>query len=268
MDSGIIAMSALFGALLGSFGNVLIYRVPAGLSIVTPGSACPHCKTSIKPWDNIPVLSWFFLRGKCRSCKAPISVRYPAVEAGTAAVFALTAARADRAQDLIVLLPLVFVAVVLAVIDLDTKRLPNALTIPLLGVLPLLGAAAVVAGADAGSYMRALTVAVASFVAFLAIALIVPQGFGLGDVKLAPSLGFAMGFLSRGGARAFVGFLLAFLVGSLVGIGMLVAGKAGRKTAIPFGPWLVVGSLLAIWWGGALVELWLPSGLSISLAGF
>lgn len=257
MEPAAVAIAALFGLLFGSFGNVLIYRIPAGRSIVRPGSSCPGCGAEIAPRDNIPVVSWLILRGRCRHCRAAISPRYLVVELGVAGIFALTTFRAERPEDLIVLLPLVFFATVLAVIDLDTRRLPNALTYLLLGTIPLLGAGAVLLGADTASYLRGLTVGVATFVIFLVIALIVPSGFGLGDVKLAPSLGFAMGFLQRGGARAFVGFLLAFLLGALVGLALMVLGKAGRKTALPFGPWLVLGSFVSIWFGAPLVTAWL-----------
>lgn len=203
------------------------------------------------------MLSWVLLRGRCRACGTPISTRYPLIEAALAGLFALTAATASEPSQLVVTLPIVFVATVLAAIDLETKRLPDALTLPLLGALPVLGAVGVGLGQPDDALIRGLVVGATSGAVFLMIALVSPSGFGLGDVKLAPSLGFAMGYLERGAPRAFIGFLLAFVLGSLVGLVLVLRGRAGRKTALPFGPFLVGGAFLAFWWGDRFVRFWL-----------
>jgi leader peptidase (prepilin peptidase) / N-methyltransferase len=254
-----VGLSGLFGVLFGSFANVLIHRIPAGMSIASPPSACPSCGTQIKPYDNIPIVSWLVLRGRCRACSASISARYPLVELGMGVLLAVTALTADRLSDLVVTLPLVFLASTLAVIDLDTKRLPDPLTLPLLVAMPAAGGIAVALGSPGEAWIRAAVTALAAGAVFLVIALVAPAGIGLGDVKLAPSLGFAMGFLERGGARAFLGFLLAFLLGAVIGVALMLTKRAGRKTKIPFGPFLVAGSLISIWWGEGLVRLWLGS---------
>ncbi|MFP5224088.1 MAG: prepilin peptidase, partial [Actinomycetota bacterium] len=155
------------------------------------------------------------------------------------------------------ILPLVFVSVTLAVIDLETTRLPDALTIPLAVLMPAAGGLAVLLGTPGSAWIRAIATAGIAAVVFLLIALITPAGIGLGDVKLVPSLAFGMGLLDRGEARAFIGLLLAFMLGALVSLGLILAKRAGRKTKIPFGPFLVVGTLIALWWGDPLVELWL-----------
>ena len=257
MDPVVVGIAGLSGLIFGSFANVVVHRVPRGESVVRPGSACPSCGEAIRARDNVPVLSWLILRGRCRNCSEPISSRYPALELAMAAVFAVTAATAPRLADLILTLPLAFAFVCLVVIDVEHRRLPDAITGPtfLSGIL-LAFAAGLVAG-DVALFGWALAVAVASFAVFWLIAFVAPSGFGLGDVKLAPSLGLAMGFAERAGARAFIGFLLAFVLGSVVGLVLIAAGRAGRRTKLPFGPFLVAGTFLVLWTGESLVRPWL-----------
>lgn len=258
MEPWIVAAAALGGLLVGSFGNVVVHRIPRGASIVSPPSACPSCGAEIRPLDNIPVVSWLLLRGRCRHCRAPIAWRYPALEAGMAAAFAVTAATLDRPIELLLALPLVWSFLCLTLIDLEHKRLPDALTYPTLGAaIVLSGIVASQGGGGMDAWLRALACAGGAFLVFLAIAIAAPGGFGLGDVKLAPSLAILVGLDPRGPARTFTAMLLAFVLGSVIGILLMATGKAGRKTALPFGPFLVLGTLLVAWTGNRLVEVWL-----------
>ena len=244
------------GLLVGSFLNVVIHRVPAGESVISPRSRCPECGTEIKVRDNIPVVSWLLLRGRCRSCGAAISVRYPLVEIGHALLWLTMLIRFDLTWELPAYLYLASVGLALAVIDLDTKRLPNALTLPsyVVGALLLLLPAALDDNWD--DYLRAGLATVALYGFYFVLALIYPRGMGWGDVKLAGVLGLYLGWLSWG--VLVVGGFLGFLLGALIGGGLMVLRRAGRKTKIPFGPFMLLGALLAILWG----QQWWDSYLS------
>ncbi len=248
----------LFGLIIGSFLNVVIYRVPNKISIVTPPSACPHCHAEIKPYDNIPLVSWLLLRGKCRNCKAPISVRYPLVELATGLFFGVVAwFAADailRAETLpamiaaiLVLLAYLYLAAIsiaLALIDLDVKRLPNAIVLPAYIVaVVLFGIASILLG-DYSMLVRAAISMVILAAAYFAMALAYPKGMGLGDVKLAGVLGFYLGWVSWGALA--VGAFAAFILGGLYGVVLIVARRATRKSGIPFGPWMLVGAWIGI----------------------
>jgi leader peptidase (prepilin peptidase) / N-methyltransferase len=251
----VVALMALLGLVVGSFLNVVIHRVPAGESVVRPRSRCPGCGTEIAARDNVPVLSWLLLRGRCRSCGAPISIRYPLVELLTAAVFGVLTASIGVTWALPAFLYLGAVGVALGAIDLDTKRLPNALTLPSYavgGVLLLLPA---VADSAWDSYLRAWLGAAALFSFYLLLVLVYPAGMGLGDVKLAGVLGLYLGWLGWG--VLVVGGFLGFLLGAVVGAGLMLSSRAGRKTKIPFGPYMLVGALLAIVWGPSLWDRYL-----------
>ncbi len=254
----LVAFVALLGLLIGSFLNVVIWRVPRGESVASPPSHCPGCAAEISPRDNIPVLSWLLLRGRCRHCGAPISIRYPAVELLTAVLFGAMAARFGLSWELPAYLYLTAVGVALAAIDLDTKRLPNALTLPsypVLAGLLLLPAALDPAWSD---YVRALLGGLALFAFYLLTALIYPAGMGMGDVKLAGVLGIALGWLGWG--VLVLGGFLGFIYGAVVGIALILSKRAGRGSAIPFGPYMVAGAFTAIlvgqpivdWYGGLL----------------
>ncbi|WP_307859067.1 prepilin peptidase [Herbiconiux sp. SYSU D00978] len=260
---------ALFGSLIGSFLNVVVYRVPAGLSVVNPPSACPNCGNHIRRRDNVPVFGWLLLRGKCRDCAAPISVRYPLVELGTALAFAVVAVRfvpdiaaatdasgaAASVLQLVAFLYLAAVSIALALIDLDTMRLPNAIVLPSYAVgVVLLGAAAALSG-EWGSLLTALAGAVILGGVYLAIVLVAPRGMGMGDVKLAGVLGLFLGWL--GWDVLAVGALAAFLLGGLFGVVLLAISRAGRGTAIPFGPWMLLGAWIGILAGPPLASAYL-----------
>jgi leader peptidase (prepilin peptidase)/N-methyltransferase len=257
--AALIGGCALLGLLVGSFLNVVIWRVPRGESIVRPPSHCPGCQVQVRTRDNVPVVSWLLLKGRCRDCAEPISSRYPLVELGTAAVFVVMGLRIGPHADLPAFLYLGAIGVALALIDLDVKRLPNAIVLPSYPVAAgLLGLAALVQQ-DAGAFVRALLGMVALFGLYFLLVFIYPAGMGLGDVKLAGVLGLYLGWLGWG--QVITGGFLGFLFGGVVGIGLMMMRRAGRKSQIPFGPFMLAGALVAIVAGGALADLYLDSVL-------
>ncbi len=243
------AFAGVLGLLIGSFLNVVVYRVPAGLSVVRPASACPQCGHAIRGIDNVPVLSWLVLRGACRDCGSRISARYPLVEAGTAALFALVAAvvvaRAvvtgtsvvPTVGVLVVLLYLMGITVALALIDLDTHRLPDRIVLPAYVVLAVLLTATSAVTGDWWSLVRAVVGMVVLFVVYLGLALAVPGGMGFGDVKLAGVLGLVLAYLGWGPLA--VGAFGGFALGAIFAIGLLATRRARRGSGIPFGPWML-----------------------------
>ena len=241
----IIWPAVVLGLAVGSFLNVVVWRVPRGGSIVSPPSACPACGHRIRPWDNVPVVSWLLLRGRCRDCRAPISARYPLVEAGTAALFGLTAWHFD---DLLPALPAYLVlaaaAVALALIDLDVHRLPNVIVLPLYPVLAVLLALASWLTGDWGALLRAGIGGAALFAFYFLAAVIYPSGMGFGDVKLAGVLGGALAWLGWGPFA--VGAFAPFLLGGFYAVGLLLTRRAGRGTGIPFGPWMLLGAAVGV----------------------
>ena len=250
---------AVLGLAVGSFLNVVVWRVPRGESVVTPPSHCPGCGAAVRPRDNVPVVSWLLLRGRCRDCGNRISVRYPLVEAGTAAVFAVLALRIGAEAELPAYLYAGAIGVALTLIDLDVKRLPNVIVLPSYVVaLVLLGAAAVV-GDDYGDLLRAVLGMVALFGFYFTLAFIYPAGMGFGDVKLAGVLGLYLGWL--GWAEVVSGGFLGFLLGGVVGGALMVARRAGRKSQIPFGPFMIAGAFIAVLAGDALADLYLDRAL-------
>ncbi len=246
------------GLVIGSFLNVVIWRVPRGESIVSPPSACPRCGARILARDNVPVLSWLVLRGACRGCKEPISVRYPLVELGTAVVFCGVLLRfgASSPWALPAYLYLGAVAMALALIDLDVHRLPDQIVKP---SYPVLAVLLVVAtwGADQGwsSAIRALIGGAALLLLYLGLVVIYPRGMGWGDVKLAGLLGAACAWAGWGAFA--VGAFGAFFLGGLFSIGLLLARRARRGTGIPFGPWMLLGAAIGIAWGNQLWSAYL-----------
>ncbi|PXA68943.1 prepilin peptidase [Cryobacterium arcticum] len=255
-----LATSGVFGLAIGSFLNVVVYRVPIHLSVVSPPSACPRCGTHIAPRDNIPVLSWLLLAGKCRTCRTSISARYPLVEAGTALSFVAVTWRmlsgtsgAGIASDVLVLtgfLYLVAMSIALALIDIDVHRLPNSLVLPSYVVgAGLLGSAAALSG-DWVAMLRAGVGMAALWLAYFILSLVYPGGMGFGDVKLAGVLGLFLGHLGWG--ELAVGAFAAFLLGGIYAVGLLAAGRATRTSGIPFGPWMLVGAWVGIFFGAWL----------------
>lgn len=245
-----LAISAFAGLLVGSFLNVVAYRLPRRESLVRPGSHCPACEAPVRPWDNVPVLSWLALRGRCRSCGERISPRYPLVEALTAALaVAVVALRWDE-PDVWLGLALVVVLVPTAVIDLDHRIIPNT----------LMAAGAVAAVAiglltDPGGEPERLIAGACAGAFLLAAVLAYPRGMGMGDVKLAAVLGL---FLGR---EVAVALLVALVAGTLVGVVVMARrGVAeGRRTAIPFGPFLAFGGVVALLAGEPIVQWYLDT---------
>jgi leader peptidase (prepilin peptidase)/N-methyltransferase len=243
---------ALLGLLVGSFLNVVIHRVPAGLSLVRPASACPACGHAVRPYDNVPVLSWLVLRGRCRDCDAPISARYPAVELATAALFALVGLQFGAAGFAPAALALVAGGVALFMIDLDRQRLPFAITGVVAALVVLALAADVLVGS--GEFRTAALVSAAVWVGVYGGVwlLTAGRGMGLGDVALAPVLGLALGWLGWG--PSLVGLLGGFVVGALVGVALMLRGRAGRRTRVPHGPFMLAGAALGMFLGQPVWE--------------
>jgi leader peptidase (prepilin peptidase)/N-methyltransferase len=240
----LIFFCTLVGLAIGSFLNVVIYRVPHGLSIVTPRSACPNCKTPIEDRDNVPVVSWLVLRGRCRACGAPISRRYPLVEATTGLLFAGLAWCFGWDWALPAYLAMVAGLFALAMIDFDCRLLPKKVVYPLLA---LVGGLLAFASAMTGDW-RALGIgaicAVAWFALFFAINLASPKAMGFGDVRLSLVLGLGLGWL--GVSEVVVGFFAANLLGAVVGVVLIATKRATRKTAVPYGVFLALGAAVAI----------------------
>jgi leader peptidase (prepilin peptidase)/N-methyltransferase len=251
---------ALLGLLVGSFLNVVIWRVPRGESVVRPASRCPGCHAQVRARDNVPVLSWLLLRGRCRDCADPISIRYPLVELGTAGVFALLAGRIGGHGELPAFLYLGAIGVALTLIDLDVKRLPNAIVLPSYPVAAVLLGLAAIVEHDPGSFLRALLGMTALFGFYFLLAFVYPAGMGFGDVKLAGVLGLYLGYLGWG--EVITGGFLGFLFGGIVGVALMALRRAGRKSQIPFGPYMLAGALAAILAGGALADLYLDQVLA------
>jgi len=249
------SLAGLLGLAAGSFANVVIHRVPRRESVVRPGSRCPACDTPIAWRDNLPLLSWLLLRGRCRSCRAPIAARYPLVELTMGLlwfVVALRLAAEGLAWAIPAYLAFAFVCVVLATIDAATRLLPNRITYPAFPVMAGLLLVASLGVGDLGRLGRALLAAAVMGGFFFVLALISPRGMGLGDVKLAPTLGLALGWLSWGAVA--VGVFAAFLLGGLAGLGGILALGLSRKSLLPFGPWLVTGALLGVLAGGEVAS--------------
>jgi leader peptidase (prepilin peptidase) / N-methyltransferase len=250
--AGLLVIIGLFGLAIGSFLNVVIWRVPRDESVVRPSSHCPTCDMPISNRDNIPVVSWLLLRARCRNCGGRISVRYPLVELGTAALFAAFGIRFGIHADLPAYLYLAAVGVALTMIDIDLLRLPDALTLPSYPIgIALLGIAAWADDAP-HAFVRAL-LGMAALGAFYGVVwLLYPAGMGLGDVKLAGVVGLYLAWLGWG--QLLVGAFAAFAVGAVVSIAIVGFKGGGRKTRVPFGPFMLIGLLIGIYAGHSLAH--------------
>jgi leader peptidase (prepilin peptidase)/N-methyltransferase len=246
-----LALLAPFGLMIGSFLNVVAYRLPRGESLVKPGSHCTTCGTDVKPWDNIPVLSWLILRGRCRGCGDPIAGSYPLVELVTGVVFGAIAAVNGLDLDLLVELPFAAMMIAVARIDLEHRIVPNKILLPM-GVWGLGAIAAV----DTAFLPEALISGAAAFTFLFVIALVHPKGMGMGDVKLAAVMGVYLG------ASVAPALLIGFLTGSIVGIAVMAKhGAAGRKRGVPFAPFLALGGLAGLLAGPELIDLYVSNFL-------
>jgi leader peptidase (prepilin peptidase) / N-methyltransferase len=243
-------LAALLGAVIGSFLNVVAYRLPRRESLLHPGSRCPHCGTPVKPYDNVPVLGWLLLRGRCRACGAAISWRYPVVEAVTGVLCALVVLRFGADSDVWLGLAFVLLLIPITLIDLDFHVIPNVLT-----GLGAVAGLALVALTNSDELVQHLIAAAAAGGFFLVAALVYPAGMGMGDVKLAGMMGLYLG--RAVGPAIFV----ALIAGTLVGIITIARHGAaeGRKKGIPFGPWLALGGLVGLFAGDAIVDWYLDT---------
>jgi leader peptidase (prepilin peptidase)/N-methyltransferase len=252
----LIVLCAVFGLAVGSFLNVVIYRVPRHESVVSPPSACPTCGTAIAARDNVPVISWLLLRGRCRHCHSPISPQYPLVELATAALFAGLAARFGYDWALPAYLALFAGLLALSWIDVERMLLPKAIVYPLL----VMTAGLLLIPADVynmwHSYWVAWAFAGGWFVGFFMLNFASPRLLGFGDVRLAPVLGLGLGWL--GWRYVILGFFAANLIGAIIGIALIATHQMDHQQRIPYGVFLAMGTYIAVFAGPELL-----SGLSI-----
>jgi leader peptidase (prepilin peptidase) / N-methyltransferase len=239
----------LFGLAVGSFDNVAIYRIPEDKSLWAPRSFCPTCGNTIAWYDNIPLLSFIILRGRCRHCGEHISWRYPLVELLSGLLFLAVFAKVGYqwTAELLPYLFMVTVLIIVAAIDLQTQIIPNKIMYP---AIPLALAAMGIVALARGDYhiiTDSLIGAAIVAVPWALFALVFPKGFGMGDAKLAAFTGAILGWRSE-----LVGFFIGIVLGAIVGVVLMAAGKRGRKSRIPFGPFLAAGALIALFWGQAI----------------
>lgn len=235
--------SVLFGLVLGSFLNVVIYRLPRSESLARPGSHCPSCGAGIHWYDNVPVASWLILRGRCRACGQTISPRYLVVEIMTGALFGLAAWRFGLEWRLLVAWAFIAAMIAVAFIDYDRMIIPNRIVLP--GALIGLGASVAL---DPHGWWVYLVSSVGAATFIFALVMLWPGGMGPGDIKMSLFMGAVLG------TSVIVGLFLAFLSGSVVGVYMMVVRKRSRKTKIPFGPFLALGAVLAMFCGQAIID--------------
>lgn len=244
--AALLVLAAVLGAAIGSFLNVVIHRLPAGESVISPGSRCPGCGHGVRSRDNVPIVSWLLLRGRCRDCGEPISARYPLVEALTGALFVGVVLRGGLTPQLALDLPFVAVLVAIAFIDLDHRIVPNRLVYP-----TIVWGVVLTALLLPGELPERLIAGAAAFAFLLTVALIYPRGMGMGDVKLAGAMGVYLGL------AVVPALLAAFFVGSVVGIGLIARhGSAARKQAVPFAPFLAIGAVIGLLAGQELIALY------------
>jgi leader peptidase (prepilin peptidase)/N-methyltransferase len=256
-------LAFVLGACVGSFLNVVIHRLPRGESLVAPRSRCPSCGTEIAAYDNVPILSWLLLRGRCRRCGTAISFRYPLVELLTALIALALHGRFGFSLEFLVAFYFACTLLAIAYIDLDHQIIPDVLSLPGVGVglvaAPLL---------HPGTWLDAIQAAVLGALLGGGILFAVAwtyerstgrEGMGGGDIKLLAMVGAFLGWQG-----VLLTLLLGSLVGSVIGVSIMVARGADAKLAIPFGPFLSIGAFVALFWGSAIVSWYLASaGLAI-----
>ncbi|HVM65916.1 MAG TPA: prepilin peptidase [Acidimicrobiales bacterium] len=258
MTAGLALACAVFGLCVGSFLNVVIHRVPKRESVVRPRSHCPACGAQIAERDNVPVVSWLLLHGRCRACDERIPLRYPLVEVGTAVLFAAAAVRFGASWQLPAFC--IFFASLLAVsvIDLDLYIIPNRVVYPTLFITAPLLAVAAAAEGTWGQLRNAAIGGAVGFGLLLVIHVAMPRGMGFGDVRLAGVIGMMLGWLGLG--YLFLGLFLAFLLAAVIGIVLIATRLRTRKDAVPFGPFLAMGAVLAALWGHAILRAYRGHG--------
>jgi leader peptidase (prepilin peptidase)/N-methyltransferase len=236
------------GLVIGSFLNVVIARLPERRSLWAPRSACPGCGHAIAWHDNIPLVSFLLLRGRCRACAAPISWRYPIVEASTAVLFALAWIFGDGSiVDFTIAAGLLAALVAITVVDLRYQVIPDAITLP--GVVGGLAASLV---SHRVSFFESAAGVLVGGVLFVAVIVLSRGGMGGGDLKLGAMLGAFLGWKSL-----LVALFIAVVLGGVTAVTLLSSGRLARKDAIPFGPFLAVGGAMALFWGDAIVTWYL-----------
>jgi leader peptidase (prepilin peptidase)/N-methyltransferase len=238
---------------MGSFITVVATRVPAQKSLA-PRSKCPACGQGIAAYDNIPVVSWLLLRGRCRACRERIPAFYPAVELSTALLFAAVGVLMRPVAVIPAYLYAAGIGIALTLIDAKTRRLPDAIVYPSYPVLATLLAIASWLTGDWAALARGALGGLGLAFAYGLMAVLVPRGMGLGDVKLAGLIGLALAY--RGWGVFAVGALAAFLVGALWGIGVMVKNHGARRVTIPFGPWMCAGAALGVAFGAPLWDIY------------
>lgn len=244
--------AALFGLIVGSYLNVVIHRLPRGLSTVLPRSRCPSCGTAIRARDNFPVVSWLLLRGRCRSCGTPIAWRYPVVEALTALLFVACMERWGPSLEAAVAAVFGAALIALAVIDAEHYILPDRITLPGIAV-----GLAVQPFLDWGGFWQAAVGAVLGGGLLLLLWagwlwLRKEEGMGLGDVKMLAMVGAFLGWKG-----VLVTLFFASVAGSVVGLALIAGGRGGLKSALPFGTFLAAGAAFALFWGRPLMDAYL-----------
>jgi leader peptidase (prepilin peptidase)/N-methyltransferase len=260
MTSLFVFFGFALGAIIGSFLNVVIHRYPREESIVFPPSRCPHCATEIKPYDNVPILAWLWLRGKCRTCRAPIDARYPLVELANALFYVAIVQRTGLSWGFIPIAALVSMTIVLIYIDLEIQILPDVIDLP--GVIIGIAIGATHLGALYPDLMLARTLfdsitgAIVGAGGLLAIALTYKlvrkiEGMGLGDVKMMAMLGAVLGW-----QPLLPLLVLASISGALVGIIVAIKSRKGMQVALPFGVFLGMAFLAVLFFGNELFEMW------------
>ena len=248
----LIGLCALFGLAVGSFLNVVIYRVPRAESIVSPRSACPACGTPIREADNIPVISWLLLHGRCRQCQASISPRYPLVELACAGLFAGTAARFGYQWDLPAYLALFAGLLALSCIDVEHLLLPKKIVYPVTALVTLLFLMAASITGHWHHFVVGVVCALGWFAVFFALNLISPRILGFGDVRLSLVLGMSLGWLGVG--YVVLGFFAANVVGAVVGVTLIATKRMSRSDRIPYGVFLAAGCAVAVFAGPELLR--------------
>jgi leader peptidase (prepilin peptidase)/N-methyltransferase len=246
---------ATLGLIVGSFLNVCIWRMPRGQSIISPASRCPSCGTPIRAWENIPVLSYVFLRGRCRYCKTRISARYPLVEALNGLLYVLALYRFEVGWHLPFYLALVSSLIVITFIDLDFQIIPDRITLTWIPVGLLAGSLLLpdpFMRAESLGWQASLSGAASGFGLFYAVALLSRGGMGGGDIKMMSMVGALMGWRA-----VLLTTFIGSLVGSVLGVFLMVAKGKGRKTKIPFGPFLAGGALLTLFLVQEIMEWYL-----------
>ena len=254
-DAFAVLVAAGLGLIFGSFATAVAYRVPRNESIVTGRSRCPSCGAEIRWFENIPLFGYLFLRGRCARCGVRISPRYPVIELVTAILFALLVDHFGVSPTVVLYAAFFWILVVLTAIDLEHNLLPNRIVYPAF-IVGWVGLAALAIADGAADRLVDAGIGVLVFGGFLFIvAFIAPAGMGGGDVKLGALLGTFLGYAGGIGV-VLIGMFLSFMLGGVVGIGLLLTG-AGRKTQVPFGPFLAGGTVIAVLHGRAILDWYL-----------